>query len=86
MAMPDSANPGNMMAALLPQSITPHRGEKMRSIATLFAAMPCLCVPIHAEDIEWCPPKRSPDAHWSGKLRIASWNLANLHSENGKSI
>ena len=34
----------------------------------------------------WCPPKGSPEAHPSGRLRIATWNLKALHAENGRSI
>ncbi len=58
----------------------------MHTIAVVSTVMLLLCMPISAEGVDWCPAKRSPDAHWSGKLRIASWNLANLHAENGKSV
>ena len=35
--------------------------------------------------LAWCPPKGSPDPHPSGRLRIATWNLENLHAVNGQS-
>ncbi len=38
------------------------------------------------EPLAWCPPKGSPDPHPSGRLRIASWNLGNLHRSDGESI
>ncbi|MEE4380244.1 MAG: endonuclease/exonuclease/phosphatase family protein [Candidatus Competibacteraceae bacterium] len=31
----------------------------------------------------WCPPKGSPEPHPSGRLRIATWNIENLHAEDG---
>jgi len=37
-------------------------------------------------ELSWCPPKRSSQPHPSGRLRIATWNMANLHSQNGKAI
>ncbi len=36
--------------------------------------------------LEWCPPKRSPFPHPSGRLRIATWNLENLHAVDGQSV
>lgn len=36
--------------------------------------------------LSWCPPKGSQDPHFSGRLRIATWNLGNLHSQDGESI
>ena len=38
------------------------------------------------DPLAWCPSKGSPQPHPSGRLRIASWNLGNLHAENGQSI
>jgi len=35
---------------------------------------------------DWCPPPRSADPHPSGRLRIATWNIANLHRANGQSV
>lgn len=32
----------------------------------------------------WCPEKSSPDPHPSGRLRIATWNLDNLHAKDGE--
>lgn len=40
----------------------------------------------HSNPIAWCPPKASPELHSSGRLRIATWNVENLHAENGKTI
>ena len=36
--------------------------------------------------VGWCPPKGSADPHASGRLRIATWNIENLHSEDGESV
>jgi endonuclease/exonuclease/phosphatase family metal-dependent hydrolase len=36
--------------------------------------------------LSWCPPKGSPSPHPSGRLRIATWNLENLHAQDGESI
>ena len=36
--------------------------------------------------INWCPAKGAVQPHASGRLRLATWNLANLHSQNGQSI
>ena len=33
----------------------------------------------------WCPQKGSPDPNPSGRLRIATWNLGNLHAVDGES-
>jgi hypothetical protein len=33
--------------------------------------------------VAWCPPKRSPNRHASGRLRIATWNLGNLYAQDG---
>lgn len=35
-------------------------------------------------DIDWCPPKGS-QAPRAGRLRLATWNLGNLHAEDGQS-
>lgn len=36
-------------------------------------------------DLAWCPEKGLPDPHPGGRLRIATWNLANLHARDGES-
>ena len=36
--------------------------------------------------LDWCPPRRSPNPHVSQRLRIATWNLGNLHRSDGQSI
>ena len=36
-------------------------------------------------DLAWCPPKGSPNPHPSRRLRIATWNLGNLHAIDGQS-
>lgn len=41
---------------------------------------------ITVPELDWCPEKGSPDKHPSGRLRIATWNIATLHSQNGQSI
>jgi hypothetical protein len=38
-----------------------------------------------AQDVR-CPPKGSPAPHPSGRLRLATWNLENLHAQDGQSI
>ncbi len=38
------------------------------------------------DELAWCPFKGSPVPHPSGRLRIATWNLGNLHRQNGQSI
>ena len=35
--------------------------------------------------LAWCPPKGSSAPHPSGRLRIATWNLGNLHAVDGQS-
>jgi endonuclease/exonuclease/phosphatase family metal-dependent hydrolase len=35
--------------------------------------------------LDWCPPKDSPAPHPSGRLRLATWNLENLHAQDGQS-
>jgi hypothetical protein len=37
------------------------------------------------DPLAWCPPKGSPDPHPSGRLRLATWNLENLHAQDGQS-
>lgn len=36
--------------------------------------------------LSWCPAKRSSQPHTSGRLRVATWNMANLHAQNGQSV
>ena len=38
------------------------------------------------DPLAWCPVKGSPNPHPSGRLRIASWNLGNLHRSDGESV
>jgi endonuclease/exonuclease/phosphatase family metal-dependent hydrolase len=38
-----------------------------------------------ADTLAWCPAKGSPAPHPSGRLRIATWNLENLHAQDGQS-
>jgi endonuclease/exonuclease/phosphatase family metal-dependent hydrolase len=35
--------------------------------------------------LAWCPPPGSPQPHPSGRLRLATWNLENLHAQDGQS-
>ena len=35
--------------------------------------------------LAWYPPKSSPAPHPSGQLRLATWNLENLHAQDGQS-
>ena len=37
-------------------------------------------------ELAWCPAKGSPNPHPSGRIRIATWNIATLHAEDGKRI
>jgi endonuclease/exonuclease/phosphatase family metal-dependent hydrolase len=37
------------------------------------------------DPLAWCPPKSSPAPHASGRLRLATWNLENLHAQDGQS-
>jgi hypothetical protein len=37
------------------------------------------------DPLAWCPPQGSPAAHPSGRLRLATWNLENLHAQDGQS-
>jgi len=37
------------------------------------------------DPLAWCPPKGSPAPHPSGRLRLATWNLENLHAQDGQS-
>jgi endonuclease/exonuclease/phosphatase family metal-dependent hydrolase len=38
-----------------------------------------------SDPLAWCPPKGSPAPHPSGRLRLATWNLENLHAQDGQS-
>jgi endonuclease/exonuclease/phosphatase family metal-dependent hydrolase len=38
------------------------------------------------DPLAWCPPKGSSAPHPSGRLRLATWNLENLHAQDGQSI
>ena len=38
-----------------------------------------------ADTLAWCPAKGSPAPHPSGRLRLATWNLENLHAQDGQS-
>ncbi len=35
-------------------------------------------------ELAWCPQKGSPDPDPSGRLRVATWNLGNLHAKDGQ--
>jgi endonuclease/exonuclease/phosphatase family metal-dependent hydrolase len=35
-------------------------------------------------ELAWCPKLGSPEPHASGRLRIATWNLENLHAQDGQ--
>lgn len=37
------------------------------------------------EELSWCPEKGSSAPHPSGRLRLASWNLGNLHAQDDQS-
>jgi endonuclease/exonuclease/phosphatase family metal-dependent hydrolase len=37
------------------------------------------------DPLTWCPLKGSPTPHPSGRLRLATWNLENLHAQDGQS-
>ena len=39
----------------------------------------------HRDTLAWCPAKGSPAPHPSGRLRLATWNLENLHAQDGQS-
>jgi hypothetical protein len=38
-----------------------------------------------SDPLAWCPAKGSPAPHPSGRLRLATWNLENLHAQDGQS-
>jgi endonuclease/exonuclease/phosphatase family metal-dependent hydrolase len=38
-----------------------------------------------ADTLAWCPAKGSPAPHPSGRLHLATWNLENLHAQDGQS-
>jgi endonuclease/exonuclease/phosphatase family metal-dependent hydrolase len=38
-----------------------------------------------ADTLAWCPATGSPTPHPSGRLRLATWNLENLHAQDGQS-
>jgi endonuclease/exonuclease/phosphatase family metal-dependent hydrolase len=38
-----------------------------------------------SDTLAWCPTKGSPAPHSSGRLRLATWNLENLHAQDGQS-
>jgi endonuclease/exonuclease/phosphatase family metal-dependent hydrolase len=38
-----------------------------------------------SDTLAWCPPKGSPAPHPSGRLRLATWNLENLHAQDRQS-
>ncbi len=43
-------------------------------------------IPLVASDLTWCPPRGSSEPHPSGRLRIATWNLHNLHAKDGGAV
>lgn len=36
-------------------------------------------------ELAWCPAKGSPNPHPSDRIRLATWNLGNLHAADGQS-
>jgi endonuclease/exonuclease/phosphatase family metal-dependent hydrolase len=38
-----------------------------------------------SDPLAWCPAKGSQAPHPSGRLRLATWNLENLHAQDGQS-
>jgi endonuclease/exonuclease/phosphatase family metal-dependent hydrolase len=38
-----------------------------------------------SSSLDWYPPKGSPAPHPSGRLRLATWNVENLHAQDGQS-
>jgi endonuclease/exonuclease/phosphatase family metal-dependent hydrolase len=38
-----------------------------------------------ADTLAWCPATGSPTPYPSGRLRLATWNLENLHAQDGQS-
>jgi endonuclease/exonuclease/phosphatase family metal-dependent hydrolase len=38
-----------------------------------------------SDSLAWCSLKGSPVSHPSGRLRLATWNLENLHAQDGQS-
>lgn len=67
------------------------RGERVGGIEGIgwivrrYIAGAADALPPNGEPLElaWCPEKGSPNPHPRGRLRIAIWNLGNLHSQNG---
>ncbi|HSL83243.1 MAG TPA: endonuclease/exonuclease/phosphatase family protein [Thermoanaerobaculia bacterium] len=41
---------------------------------------------IVSDPLAWCPPKGSLGPHPSGRLRLATWNLGNLHAQDGGTV
>jgi hypothetical protein len=37
------------------------------------------------DPLAWCPAKGSPAPHSNGRLRVATWNLENLHAQDDQS-
>jgi endonuclease/exonuclease/phosphatase family metal-dependent hydrolase len=37
------------------------------------------------DELSWCPAIGSPDPYADGTLRLATWNIANLHARDGQS-
>ncbi len=57
----------------------------MKSLC-LFLAIMAFGISTAYSDLSWCPSKKSANSHHSGRLRIASWNLGNLHALNDQSV
>jgi endonuclease/exonuclease/phosphatase family metal-dependent hydrolase len=67
------------------------RGEPLQGTANTGWVTPSYPVrapgggPQTPDPLAWCPPKGSPEPHPSGRLRLATWNLENLHAQDGQS-
>jgi hypothetical protein len=67
------------------------RGEPVQGTANTGWVTPRYLVhgpgggPQTPDPLAWCPPKGSAAPHPSGRLRLATWNLENLHAQDGQS-
>ncbi len=53
-------------------------------ISTAICLVIACSLPFAQTDLDWCPEKGSPSPR-TGRLRIATWNIENLHSKDGQS-
>ena len=42
--------------------------------------------PEPSADLDWCPGKGSPDPADKNRLRLVTWNMENLHAQDGESV